>query len=269
MYNGHHIVLEILGIYKMDAGCTCPIRVKLDNDIRAVLKYPRNPQGMIVLLNEFITGHLASSISITCPNFGIATIDNNVAVGGEMPCNTNSSIYSGLGFYSEYIPKTIPASSRTLKHAVNLHETSRIVLLDHIIKNSDRHEGNLLLTANSQSPMIYAIDHTHAFGDPDWNITSLSLNDAESPYVWRENESVYNMLIGAGAPFTPEQLNTECQFIQNRITEESLSGIFASIPTEWVEAVGQENISHLRKYIMNRVHNLERICNVIIQERGD
>lgn len=116
--------------------------------------------------------------------------------------------------------------------------------------------------------MIFAIDHSHAFGDPEWTIGDLSLNDIESPYIGRENLPVYNMLIGAGAPVTPAQLETDRTFIQERITEDSLSHIFATIPTEWITAVGSENIAHLYQYILNRVQNLETICNMINQERG-
>ena len=123
------------------------------------------------------------------------------------------------------------------------------------------------MTTNSE-PMIWAIDHSHAFGDPEWSISDLSLNDIESPYVWRENMPVYNMLISAGAPVTPAQLEIERNYIQARITEEALTHIFATIPTEWVNEVGTENISHLHQYILNRVQNLEAICNMINRERG-
>ena len=80
-------VNTILSIYKVDAGCTCPVLVKLDNESRAVLKYPRNPQGMVVLLNEYITGHLAKVIGLTTPNFGIAVVDDNTTL------DTNLSVF--------------------------------------------------------------------------------------------------------------------------------------------------------------------------------
>lgn len=159
-------------------------------------------------------------------------------------------------------------SPRALKHATNINETVRIILLDHIVKNRDRHTENLLLTTNSATPMIYAIDHSHAFGDPDWSISDLSLNDIESPYVWRENLSVYNMLIDAGASVTLDQLDIERRQIQQNLTGERVDCIFSGIPAEWVAAVGQENISHLRNYVLNRVQNLETICETIIKERG-
>ena len=159
-------------------------------------------------------------------------------------------------------------SARALRHATNLNETAKIILLDHIVKNCDRHVGNLLITTNLTDPVIYAIDHSHAFGDPDWNIADLSLNDIASPYIWRENMSMYNMLISAGALVTPEQLDSERCLIQAHITSDFLNNVFASIPSEWVNIIGSENVSHLRQYISNRVENLEAICNMINQERG-
>ena len=80
--------------------------------------------------------------------------------------------------------------------------------------------------------------------------------------------SMYNMLIRAGAPVTPEQLDLERHLIQEHITSDFLNNIFASIPSEWVNIIGSENVSHLRQYILNRVENLEAICNMINQERG-
>lgn len=256
MCREYRTVSTILKVYDIDSGCTCPILVKLDNECRAVLKYPRNPQGLIVLLNEYITGHLAHLIGLNSPDFGIAVVDENTMLGPDSPTNINRNRFSGVGFYSLYIPKTVPASLRALKYATNLGETSKIILLDQIVKNCDRHEGNLLLTTNS-APMIFAIDHSHAFGDPEWTIGDLSLNDIESPYIWRENLPVYNMLIGAGAPVTPAQLETDRTFIQERITEDSLSHIFATIPTEWITAVGSENIAHLYQYILNANQELK------------
>ena len=261
-------VNTILSIYKVDAGCTCPVLVKLDNESRAVLKYPRNPQGMVVLLNEYITGHLAKVIGLTTPHFGIAVVDDNTTLDTNLSSGLSLENFRGIGFYSEYIPKTAPVSARALRHATNLNETAKIILLDHIVKNCDRHVGNLLITTNLTDPVIYAIDHSHAFGDPDWNIADLSLNDIASPYIWRENMSMYNMLISAGALVTPEQLDSERCLIQAHITSDFLNNVFASIPSEWVNIIGSENVSHLRQYISNRVENLEAICNMINQERG-
>lgn len=258
----------ILSIYKVDAGCTCPVLVKLDNENRAVLKYPRNPQSMVVLLNEYVTGHLAKAIGLTIPHFGIAVVDDNTTLDAKLSSSVYLETYRGICFYSEYIPNTAPASARALSHATNLNEASRIILLDHVAKNCDRHEGNLLITTNLAGPVIYAIDHSHAFGDPDWSIATLPLNDIDSPYIWRENMSMYNMLIRAGALVTPEQLDLDRHLIQERITSDFLNNVFASIPSEWVNTIGTENISHLHQYILNRVVNLEAICNMINQERG-
>lgn len=258
----------ILRIYEIEAGCTCPALVKLDDESRAVLKYPRNPQGMIVLLNEYITGYLAQAISLTCPDFGIAVVDNNTTIDKNLSPNVSLESFVGIGFYSTYIPNVVPVSARALRHAHNLNETARIILLDHIVKNSDRHEGNLLITTNSTLPIVYAIDHSHAFGDPNWSIADLSLNDTDSPYIWRENQPMYNMLINAGAIVTPEQLDMERRLIQERITNDYLNHIFSTIPAEWVTTIGPENVSHLCQYILNRVNNLEVICNMINQERG-
>lgn len=72
----HFHVQKIEKIYSSDEGCTRPAQVILDNGSRAVLKYPHNQQGIIVLVNEYVSYELATAIELSVPNFGTAVVDD-------------------------------------------------------------------------------------------------------------------------------------------------------------------------------------------------
>lgn len=258
-------VAKIVSIYTLEQGCTQPASVILDDERKAVFKYPKNPMGIIVLFNEYITYCIAKAINLCVPDFGVAIVDDNTECATiDYPLEH----FMGTGFYCSLIPKSAPVSTKILKYACNLNETGKIILLDHIVKNSDRYSDNMRMELSGSSPKMYIIDHSHALGDPDWDTTTLSLFDSESPYIWQENLELYRTLINAGAVVTPDTLSTDCEFIQANITAEVLEDIFSSVPTIWLEAIGAHNVKHAQQYILNHIKNLRTICQTINKERG-
>ena len=95
-------VKEVNRLYEAESGCTCPALVTLDNGKRAVYKYPNNPQGMIVLFNEFFSCSIADRLGVTGPRFGIAYSDEytHMDIKG---IDKELSYFFGKGFYSEYL----------------------------------------------------------------------------------------------------------------------------------------------------------------------
>lgn len=263
MCTNHHLVTRIIKTYDYVHGCTCPILVQLDDGRQAVFKYPNNPQGIIVLFNEYISYQLAASIGITCPAAGLAEVTNSTTFG-----DSDITRYVGIGFYSEYIPVTIPASLSVLKRVGNLDEACSILLFDEIVKNNDRYANNVLISANATPARLYVIDHSHTFGNPNWDQSSLSFNDLMSPYVFRENEEMYNMFSCAGADFSRKKLISEAQRIQSVLTEDCINACFKNIPCEWLHEIGEDKTQYAKQYILNRTNNLNMICDMICRERG-
>jgi len=261
-------VSKILRVYSSDEGCTQPAVVLLDDERQAVFKYPQNPMGIIVLFNEYIAYCIAKAIGLCAPEFGVANVDESTQLDEKTSELYSLTRFMGTGFYSAYIPKSVPVSLKILKHASNLNETGKIILLDQIVKNSDRYSENMRLELTSASPKMYIIDHSHALGDPDWDTTTLMLHDCKSPYIWRENLTLYTMLINAGAIVTPDTLRADCEFIQAQITEESIENIFSSVPAIWRMQIGEFNVKHAQRYILDRIKNLQTICQTINEERG-
>lgn len=261
-------VSKILRVYSSDQGCTQPADILLDNECKAVFKYPKNPMGIIVLFNEYITYCIAKAIGLCIPEFGIAVADESTQLDSQVDASYPLTRFLGVGFYCSFIHKSTPISPKILKYACNLDETGKIILLDQIVKNSDRYSQNMRIQITGASPKMYIIDHSHALGDPDWDAATLLLNDCESPYIWRENQELYTMLINAGAVVTPDTLRVDCEFIQAQVTEAVIEDIFNSIPAAWRMPIGESNIKHAQRYISNRIENLDVICKTINEERG-
>lgn len=258
-------VSKITQIYNANEGCTCPALAQLDNVNKVVLKYPKNPMGIIVLFNEYITYRIAKEIQVTVPNFGLAHIDNNTKID---ECFKKFFDIDDICFFSEFIAKSVKVSKRTLRYAKNLNEAPRIILLDHIVKNTDRYSANMLISVNKNDANMYAIDHSHALGDPEWNTATLSKKDIASPEIWENNADFYNMLIDAGAEVTEDSMKSECDAIKEILTDVRIDNIFLSIPQCWKSQIGEQNIKCALEYIKNRVTNLHKICDVINQERS-
>ena len=259
-------VQKIEKVYVKDQGCTCPAEVKQLDGRKAILKYPRNPLGMIVLVNEFIAYGILNAIGLSSPNFGVATVDETTILSDVVASTQSLSVFVGNGFYCEYIPSAVKASPRVLRHVKNLNDGCSLVLFDAIVRNCDRYSANILVSATDSR--MYVIDHSHVLGDPEWSHETLSMNDADSPFVWQENREFYDMLIRAGAPMKSSDFEDAIERIREKVTKELLESIVRGIPIEWASEIGETEIVHAKKYILNRVENLDRIHNMIMRERG-
>ena len=160
------------------------------------------------------------------------------------------------------------ASPLFVKRASNINETARIILLDEIVKNTDRHKSNIQIGYSKGNNTLYAIDYSHAFGDPDWDSKTLLIGDCHSPRIWNENKDLYEMLISAGGIVTPETLKNESALIRECIDEIFLDSILDSIPADWKESIGTERLSLAKQYVISRVDCLEIISDMILKERG-
>ena len=258
---------EITKQYEIESGCTCPVLSVLSNGTRAIYKYPNNPQGKIILFNEFFSCSIAEILQITSPRFGIAFSDEHTKVCKEK-IDYDWSYYSGIGCFSEYLENVSPISRRSAKYASNITETARIILLDEILNNSDRHTENILIDFREGSTSLYAIDYSHAIGDPEWDCSSLKIGDCESPRVWIENRDCYDILISAGGVVTAESLHKEAERIRMCINAETIDGIINTIPDDWRKNLGSSRLEAVEQYVLARVTGIDRICEMILKERG-
>lgn len=261
-------VQKILKVYDIEQGCTRPVLAELESGSKVILKYPKNSFRNIILINEYIAYSIAKLINLSTPSFGIAVVDDNTQLIGSADGVLPITTFEGVCFFCEYIPTTIPASFNVLKRVSNLDEGTKLILFDAIVKNSDRYTSNVIVTANMPEPKMYIIDHSHAFGDPEWDDTTLSLHDECSPHFWQENSDFYEMLIRVGVPASSDCLQEVSREIQGCITEEQLGMILGELPDVWTNGIEAKNLQQVFRYVIHRVQKLDNICEMIIKERG-
>lgn len=255
---------EVQQFFKFEQGCTCPALSILDNGTQVVYKYPDNPYGPIALLNEYVSYHLAKKMGLMIPNAGIAFADDNTKVSQK----SNHNI-SGVGFYSEYISKSVPFSDRAAKRMMQFDQAARMVLFDCVVHNTDRYAANVLISLEKGIEGMYIIDHSHAFGDPEWDKKSLHLGDVESPAVWQANAELYQRFSAAGADLSEKKLFSEAEWIRSQVTSAGLDEIFRSIPREWREYFSDDQIAHMKQYVQIHIDDIDAIVHTVMRERGE
>jgi hypothetical protein len=262
-------MLEVVEIsFVMDKGATQPINCRLSDGSVAVVKYPNNICGTQTLINEWIGSSIAKVIGVTVPEFGICDLPIEM-IYSNLDVDFLDEDNCGECFYSTYLSKAVPKVSWGI--AKN-HEVERLILLDHILNNCDRHPGNLFIDNNTG--IVYAIDYSHLFTNtsrpnltPDFFKAEMDIQRCLSKDVLKNNYPVYDDICFR-AGFSKKILYEESTRIKSLIKEENVEEILSLIPLKWQQSVPYYNGNSLKSYIMFRVDHLDLICEMIAEEIG-
>lgn len=265
-------IKQIVKVY--DQGITMPLLCLLEpSNSLAVVKYPFNPLGNHVLINEWIAYNIAKEIQAPTPEFGCCILDKKSEYGedflkaAELDDITLDKRNYGYCFFSGWIQRVTPMKSLYFPVMKNVEEFDIMLLLDYIVGNVDRHEGNILFSTTNKK--FYAIDYSNIFcSQRGWNRDTLKQEilrkDYRSSYLINENGKVY-------APFWNrlqyEKLYHDAQMIKLKLTEEKIEEIVKSIPQEWNNYIMDEEKSLLCEYLHNRIQNIDVFCEYIEQGR--
>lgn len=243
-------------------GVTEPLLCTLSNDKRAVVKIFNNCQGNLTLVNEFICYNLACAFGLPMPISGICKCDKDT-IDSFNYINDNNY---GYGFYSTYLEKNTLLKFGIMKHISNLDIFLKVVIFDHLIYNTDRNIGNLLVEYRKENILVSVIDHSHVFKNQTiWDFNCFETGIEECDYADNEimvsNEQLYQMFYRT-KNFARESLISCAHEMQSILTENLLDNIILQIPYEW--HVNSRDISALKKYILYRMEHMDQICKVII-----
>ncbi len=252
----------------MEEGATEPINCILSDGTNAVVKYPNNTCGTTTLINEWIGNNIAQEIGVTVPSFGLCILESSI-IYSKPEIDILEECNTGICFYSQYMSKAAPLKSK--RHVKN-YETEKVVLLDHILNNFDRHEGNLFYDVNTG--IVYAIDYSHLFSksrlrpdyDSEYVIKGMNPNEYLYTDILKANSKEYDILCYS-AGFDEATLNNEVKRIKETITHQYLESLFDTLPDDWLKTVGREKTYQLIDFIDFRVSNLEKIEKMITEER--
>ena len=252
-------------------GVTFPVRCRLSEEVNAIIKYPKNPAGSSVLINEWIGNSIADIIGLTIPRYGCCYLSEEVIEA----TNCNEEIddnNAGLCFFSALKSNTVPANRRSLLNAVN-KETERLILFDHLINNEDRHLGNLLYEV-SRDKKVYFIDCSHIMVplshrldvpvDLQWNLSDETILN---PHLLTNNkDNLYDILCETMG-YKEEVLYLERDRIRNVLDLSVLAEIRKSIPHEWENISSGRKIDDLFSIIKERLMRIDEITDMIARER--
>ena len=151
---------------KIGLGITNPYRVSCNNKKTYAVKFPGNPGGKKVLINEFICSELGKKLNL--PILNSALIQVKLSDYSSYMKN-DLNLIEGTAFGTEYNDNAMPViSPRMIINSTNKNDAIKILIFDLLVANYDRNEGNLLIDAKANK--IIMIDHSHVFDiGPLWD----------------------------------------------------------------------------------------------------
>ena len=249
--------------HNMENGATEPKFAMTDDTIPVVVKTNNCPEGNLILFNEYFCYRLAILLDIKMPASGICMIDGETTIY-DTCVSTNQF---GLGFYSTYLNKSTILVPSIINMMQNKEDFTKILLFDHLIFNTDRNPGNLLVQYYKKNVTLQVIDHSHVFiNQAIWDANCLRRAIEEKDYfstkVLENNTYLYDMFFGSMS-LNSENLAKVAKSFKTKITRPTLEHLISEIPTEWMPS--QTDIDALIEYLLYRILHIEDICETIKQ----
>jgi len=181
--------------YNMNLGSTEPKFAILEDGTQVVTKLYNGPEGNLVLFNEYLCYRLAILLDIPMPRAGVCILDSSSEIQDETLADSHNY---GKAFFSEYMPKVTKLLPTIIGKMRNKEDFVKILLFDHIIFNTDRNPGNLLVRFCKDDISLKVIDHTHVFiNQTFWDANCLKRamdeNDLLNTKVLEYNTYLYQM----------------------------------------------------------------------------
>ncbi len=267
MFKGEAVLISEPRITKLSydyyIGSTKPKFAILEDGTQVITKLMNGPEGNLVLFNEYLCYRLAMLVGVPMPHSGICIFNDTSEIG--IPGIADASNY-GKAFFSEFMPKTTKLLPTIICKMKNKEDFLKILLFDHIVFNTDRNAGNLLVRFYKNDISLKVIDHTHVFINQTlWDSTCLKRamkdNDLLSTKVLEYNKYLYEMFIH-NISITKELLEREGLIFKKAIKSDTILELISLIPDEWKPR--QEDLEALVEYIMYRVNNIDTIIATIM-----
>lgn len=232
-----------------------------DDNTPVVIKTNNCPEGNLVLFNEYFCYRLAILLDIKMPVAGICMVDHETVIYGD--CVTSNQL--GLGFYSTYLPKSIILIPTIIDMLQNKTDFVKILLFDHLIFNTDRNLGNLLVQYYKKNITLQVIDHSHVFiNQAIWDANCLHRAMEEKDYfstkILENNDYIYSMFFRS-MNLNNMDLTEAVRLFKAKVTRATLEHLISEVPKEWLPS--QINVDALIEYLLYRIQHMEDICQTI------
>lgn len=249
--------------YNMSLGTTEPKFAILEDGTQVITKIYNGPEGNLILFNEYFCYRLAILLDIPMPRSGVCILDSSSEIQDKTLADSHNY---GKAFFSEYMPKVTKLLPSIIGKIRNKEIFVKVLLFDHIIFNTDRNPGNLLVKFSKNDITLKVIDHTHVFiNQAIWDLNCLKNamdeNDLLNTKVLEYNSYLYNMFF-QNISITKEKLEKEGLLFKSKIKHDTILELIGCVPNEWKPK--QNDLDELVKYILYRVDNIDVIISTIM-----
>ena len=244
---------------KIPLGITNPYIVKCSDGKKYVAKFPGNPEGTRVLINEYVCAELAKLLELPIPNFKLINVQGIDKFKDSLP---DINLINGTVFCSEFVDKSTSVPGYYVLTKVSNKATSGKV----IIGNNDRNPGNLLINFRNNS--LIMIDHSHVFVyQAVWNERNLSELIGGKIDLSKMNKFHFDNLSLCLNDINYKPVISEyIQRIRN-IDDDEIECIINSIPSDWI--ITKDEKECLKEFLLDRLHRINEICRLLNIEGGD
>lgn len=250
-------------IRPINLGITNPYIIECTNGKKYVGKFPGNPEGKKVLINEFVCANLAKYLGLPIPNYELATY-NNVMISERF--KEDQFKETGTVFCSEFLEKvaTVP-DYYLLTKVKNSSDVVKTLIFDLLIGNNDRNSGNFLVNFKNNSFVI--IDHSHVFiNGAIWDSNSLKRSIQEKIVTTNMVEATLDMFIQCLNIKNDESIKEFIRKVKS-INDDLISGIINDIPNDW--EIKNDEVEALKLFLFDRVKRINEILSVLNINGGE
>ena len=250
-------------IREISNGATKPYIVECDDGKQYVAKFPGNPDGTRVLINELVCALLAKKLKLPLPDFKVVEIDN-IEIFDVL--EEDIKLINGSVFCSKYVEKATQIPSyRFVQKVNNIDDALKILIFDVIVGNNDRNKGNLLVNLKNNS--LVMIDHSHVFiGEAIWDERLLRELVGNNISIDEMNHFFLDMFINEVNKFDKKEFYEYINLVRS-ITLKDINKIIEKIPEDWL--ITKEEKDALSSFIYDRVKRVDEICELFGIERRD
>ena len=244
-------------------GATKPYVIECTDGNQYVAKFPGNPDGTRVLINEYVCACFAQMLQLPIPSFELLFINNIESYSNYLE---GIELVNGTVFCSRMIDKASQVPGyRALSKVSNRDDIVKILIFDVIIGNNDRNPGNLLINLKNKS--LVMIDHSHVFiYEAIWDADQLKKTIKSEISIGEMNQFSFNMLSVEISKVDKEVIKKFKEKIKS-INKDDIINIVNSVPSDW--NITNDDKEALAEFLYNRIERIDEIYNILKIDGGD
>lgn len=247
-------------------GVTNPFFCRVDG-IEHVAKWENCDEMHYPLVNEYIGYELCNRLGINLPSHDFVTISSKAVAQNT----TKLALCTGdLFFVSQQIRKAIKFNSGAQLATVDKIKLIEMMLIDVILCNKDRNEGNILLKKLPNQPVqFYAIDYSHAFYFGClWSGRQFE-RLIKDPTCLKDLDQYFHhegyQIIFSSFTFTEEQVRAVSNRMKNLAEQIDLDEIFLSLPTKLHTLCDDVDLQLFKRFVSMRLREIDSITDDILR----